>query len=314
MKHEHCAAALVRRSPGAYVSIMSKEISTETGADAAQPEKIRRRRGLAARLRRLVRPPKSVSVLRLYGPIGTGGRFSRSLTHAALEQDIERAFAASRLAAVALAINSPGGAPAQSALIARHIRRLAKEKSVPVIAFCEGVAASGGYMLACAADEIYADEHSIVGSIGVVSASFGFEDAIGRIGVRRRLHTAGENKSLLDPFSPEKPEQVERLKGFQREIHARFIDLVRESRGDRLSDGEPLFEGDVWVGAQAQALGLIDGVGHLRPIMQARFGKEVRFREIAPKKGLLGPFGGASAVDQVPGALETRAAFGRFGL
>ncbi len=261
-----------------------------------------------------------ISVLRLYGAIGAPrGIGGRSLSHPPLERAIEAAFASKRVRAVALAINSPGGAPGQSSLIARHIRRLADEKEIPVIAFCEDVAASGGYLLACSADEIYVNEYSIAGSIGVISASFGAQEAIRRIGIERRVHTAGNHKVLMDPFREEKPEDIERLKSLQRDIHARFIDWVKGSRGDRLTDDEPLFEGDVWVGQRAVEVGLADGVGELRPVLQERFGRDITFREHGGRKGgliarLMDRRVGADIADGAAEALEARLAWGRFGL
>ncbi len=267
----------------------------------------------------------TVAVLRLYGAIGAPqGLGGRTLSHPPLEKAIEAAFAGKRTKAVALAINSPGGAPGQSSLIARHIRRLADEKEIPVIAFCEDVAASGGYLLACAADEIYVNEYSIAGSIGVISASFGAQEAIRRIGIERRVHTAGERKVLMDPFSEQTAADVARLKALQRDIHARFIDWVKTSRGERLRDGEPLFEGDVWVGARAVEVGLADGVGELRPVLRERFGKDVRFREHGVRRGGLvarlfnrGVSArdiGAGAADAALDAAESRLAWARYGL
>ncbi len=270
-----------------------------------------------------------ISVLRLYGAIGASrGIGGRGLSHPPLEKAIDAAFEGKRVKAVALAINSPGGAPGQSSLIARHIRRLADEKEIPVIAFCEDVAASGGYLLACAADEIFVNEYSIAGSIGVISASFGAQDAIKRIGIERRIHTAGEHKVLMDPFSEEKPEDVARLKALQKEIHARFIAWVKGSRRDRLVEGVKFFEGDVWVGEQAVEVGLADGVGELQPQMKQRFGKDVTFKEYGgAKRGLLsrlmgrgvtgptlGTDIGAGAADATLDAVEQRLAWGRYGL
>lgn len=233
------------------------------------------------------RPPQ-VSVLRLYGPIGTGGRFSQTIAHAPLEKAIDRAFEGKRVKAVALVINSPGGSPAQSGLIARQIRRLADEKDIPVLAFCEDVAASGGYLLACAADEIFVDEYTVIGSVGVISASFGAVEAIDKIGIERRVHTAGKSKSLMDPFREEKPEDVARLDRMLHVIHERFIAWVKGSRGARLKDDVTYFEGDIWVGQEAVDLGVADAVGHLRPVIADRFGKEAALNEVSARKpGLL---------------------------
>jgi signal peptide peptidase SppA len=276
-------------------------------------------------LRRFQEPPPVVSVLRLAGVIGGLGRFRRGLNLASQAHLIERAFKTPRLGAVALAVNSPGGSPVQSALIGQRIRALAEEKEVPVIAFCEDVAASGGYWLACAADEIYAHESSIIGSIGVISAGFGFPELLSKIGVERRIHTAGERKSMLDPFRAEQTEDVERLKSIQSDIHHGFKDYVRARRGERLKGDEAeLFNGEFWTGRRAAELGLVDGLGDLRQVMRARFGEKVRLRVIdGPRRWRL-PFGIASGA--VPGpdlataahalveAAEERALWSRYGL
>ncbi|MFV0475841.1 MAG: S49 family peptidase [Pikeienuella sp.] len=263
----------------------------------------------------LIKRPPLVSVLPLHGAIGVGG-YGRSLSDAALAPLIRRAFAPKRLAAVALSINSPGGSPAQTALIAARIRRLAEEKSVPVFAFCEDVAASGGYWLATAADEIYADASSIIGSIGVIFAGFGFQDLIARHGVERRVHTAGRSKSMLDPFRPEREEDVERILRLQGVIHDNFIAQVRARRGAKLADAD-LFTGEIWVGPEAEAVGLIDGLGHLVPVMKARFGDKIRFNVIAPKRSLARRLGAPSLEETITGAgalVEERALFARYGL
>lgn len=255
----------------------------------------------------------SVSVLRLEGVIGGGGRLGApSMTDTGLAPLIETAFRRGRPKAVALAINSPGGSAAQSSLIAARIRRLADEKGLPVHAFVEDVAASGGYWLATAADRIHVDANSIVGSIGVIFASFGFQEFIARYGVERRVHTAGEDKSLLDPFRPERAEDVERLKRLQAMIHENFIAQVRARRGDRLG-GDNLFTGDVWLGQAGIEVGLADEVGHLVPTMRALYGKKVRFRVIAQRRSLLRRLrlpGAAEALADV----EARALWSRFGL
>lgn len=271
----------------------------------------------------VLKPGPVVSVLRLYGAIGLTGPIGRGLDDESLAPLVERAFAPRRLKAVALAINSPGGSPVQSALIAARIRRLAAEKKVPVFAFCEDLAASGGYWLACAADEIHADANAILGSIGVVTASFGAPEAIARIGIERRVHTAGKRKTMLDPFRPEDPEDIARLKRLQKGIHDNFIAHVRASRGDRLKgDDETLFSGDIWLADEARALGLIDGIGHLVPTMKAKFGDKVRFHVARPRRSLLQRLGapggdtlGAGAVAQgVMAAIEERALWARYGL
>ncbi|MEO0679033.1 MAG: S49 family peptidase [Pseudomonadota bacterium] len=270
---------------------------------------------LRKRLRRLLRRTPRVNVLRLYGAIGLPGR-GPGLSDAGMASAIEAAFAG-KPAAVALAVNSPGGSPVQSALIAARIRRLAEEKKVPVIAFCEDVAASGGYWLACAAEEIFADASSVVGSIGVIYAGFGAHELLQRNGIERRVHTAGERKLILDPFQPEREEDVAVLRDLQDEVHAAFIDHVKARRGDRLSAEETLFDGSIRVGARAQAAGLIDGLGHLIPTLKARFGEETTFRDFGPRRSLAQRFGLASlAAEATQGALDTaeaRAAWARFG-
>ena len=276
---------------------------------------------------KLKNPPPVVAVLRLSGAIGAFGPIRSGLTLAGLESTIERAFKLPRLATVALSINSPGGSPVQSDLIARRIRDLAAEKDVPVVAFCEDVAASGGYWLACAADEIFARDSSIVGSIGVISASFGFPDLMKRIGVERRIHTSGDKKSMLDPFGKEDPKDVARLKAIQEDIHEDFRSLVRARRGPRLKgDDKTLFSGEFWTGRKAVELGLIDGLGELRQTMRARFGDKVILRRVdsaAPwwrrrmGLGAAGSTGLFEPRDWASGALaavEERALWSRYGL
>jgi serine protease SohB len=254
-----------------------------------------------------------VSVLRLEGVIGGGGRFGMpAMTDAGLAPLIEAAFRRGRPKAVALAINSPGGSPAQSSLIAARIRRLADERKMPVHAFVEDVAASGGYWLATAADRIHLDPNSIVGSIGVITASFGFPEFLARHGVERRVYTAGADKSLLDPFRPERPEDVERLKRLQAVIHANFIGQVRARRGSRLS-GDDLFSGDIWVGQAGVDVGLADEIGHLVPVMRRLYGDKVRFNVLAPRRPLFRRLGLPGVTDALD-AVEARAHWARFGL
>jgi signal peptide peptidase SppA len=245
-----------------------------------------------------------------------------------MENPLSRAFGQERLTAVALSINSPGGAPTQSALVGNRIRELASrntDNKVPVLAFCEDVAASGGYWLACAADEIYAHPTSVVGSIGVLSRGFGLHELLNRYGIERRLHTAGEHKSRLDPFLPEKPEDVEWLKALQGRLHEQFIQWVRDRRGGKLSTDTELFDGEVWLGDKAAELGLVDGVGTLREVVTKRFpGAEIT--AVEPRKPLLARLGlapaagtqrsgsGADLVLAALDALEQRAAWARFGL
>jgi serine protease SohB len=270
-----------------------------------------------------------VPVVRLAGVIGFSTPLRPGLTMVGIARALDRAFAMRNAAAVALAINSPGGSPAQSHLIFRRIRELAEEKNLRVIAFVEDAAASGGYMIACAADEIIADPYSIVGSIGVVGGSFGFDKLIAKIGIERRLYTSGEHKAMLDPFLPENPGDVERLKTLQREIHDDFIALVKSRRGDKLGGPQDsLFTGEYWTGRRALEFGLIDGIGDLRSTLRQRFGDKVFMPPISADRGLLGRrvFGvgrdelmgaglaQASLADDMISALEARALWARYGL
>jgi serine protease SohB len=258
----------------------------------------------------LSRRAPRVAVIRLTGVIASG---TRGLSDATLAPLVERAFRRGKPAAVALVVNSPGGSAAQSSLIAARIRRLAEERKVPVHAFVEDVAASGGYWLATAADEIWADESSLLGSIGVIYAGFGLDRLIERVGVERRIHTAGRSKSFLDPFRPEKPEDVERLKALQEPIHDSFVAHVRNRRGARLATGADLFTGDIWVGRQAVELGLADGIGHLVPKMREVFGAKVRFMPYERRRPLLSRLGMTLAEGALSG-VEERALWARYGL
>lgn len=270
--------------------------------------------GVLGRLRELVRPRRPVvAVVPMNGAIMAGGRIGRAFDDEQLGPVIERAFRVRDVKAVALAINCPGGSAVQSNMIADRIRRLAAEKDVPVVAFCADVAASGGYWLACAADEIYADAGSIVGSIGVIAASFGFSEAIAKLGVERRVHTSGENKSFWDPFRPEEAQDVERLHRLQKAIHRQFIDWVKARRGDKLAEGGDLFTGEFWAGEEAAKLGLVDGIGHLVPVMKGRYGDKTRFRVFTRKRPLLGRLGMAGA-DTLADELQARGLFARYGL
>lgn len=235
------------------------------------------------------------------------------LSDEAMAPAIERAFRKGKPKAVALVLNSPGGSPVQSALIAARIRRLADEKDLPVHAFVEDVAASGGYWLATAADHIWADENSIVGSIGVISAGFGAQVLLERQGIERRVYTAGKSKSTLDPFKPEKKEDVARLKIILEGMHGSFISHVKARRGDRLTTDTDLFTGEFWRAEQGAELGLVDGIGHLVPKMQELYGDKVRFARYGRKKGLFQRFG-AQLADEALGFVEERAAYARFGL
>lgn len=261
-----------------------------------------------------------IPAVRLHGVIGSVGLRGQGMTLAALEPVLARAFAEKRAPAVALLVNSPGGSPVQSSLIAGRIRQLAKEKNRQVLAFVEDVAASGGYWLACAADEIFVDPASILGSIGVVSAGFGFDGAIARLGIERRLYSTGEHKGMLDPFRPERPEDVAMLRDIQAGIYAAFKAHVRERRGARLKgDDAGLFDGRIWAGADAVALGLADGIGDVRSIVRQRFGKEAKLRPMGRPRPWwqrrLGVDAAAAAlVSGVAGALEERAMWARYGL
>jgi len=253
--------------------------------------------------------PALVPVIRLQGTIAAG---PRGLSDAALAPLIERAFARGKPAAVALVINSPGGSAVQSSLIAARIRRLAEEKGVPVHAFVEDVAASGGYWLACAADQIWVDASSIVGSIGVIFASFGFPELMAKQGVERRVVTAGRSKSFADPFLPQKPEDIERLRALQTPIHQAFIDHVKARRGTRLAEAD-LFNADIWVGQGAAEVGLVDGIGHLVPKMKALYGDKVRLVPYGQRRSLMQRAGLSLATDAVS-AIEDRALWARYGL
>jgi signal peptide peptidase SppA len=233
---------------------------------------------------RLWQRPPVVSVLRFEGVIMPRSRRG-GISLASHSAAIEKAFRASRLAAVAIVVNSPGGSPVQSALLYRRIRQLAEQKGVPVIAFAEDVAASGGYWLALAGDEIFSEETSLLGSIGVISAGFGFYQLIGRLGIERRLHTAGERKSLLDPFLPEDAKDVDRLTALQNDIHESFKEHVRARRAGKIGvDDEGLFTGEILTGRMAVDRGLVDGIGELRAVIQARYGDKVRLRPIPAER------------------------------
>ncbi len=267
-----------------------------------------------------------VPVVRLTGIVGFSTPLRPGLTLAGLARTLDRAFALRQAAAVALVVNSPGGSPVQSHLIFRRIRQLAEQHRRRVIAFIEDAGASGGYMIACAADEIVADQHSIVGSIGVVGGSFGFDKAIAKLGVERRLYTSGEHKAMLDPFLPENPDDVERLKKLQREIHDDFIALVKSRRAGKLASHDDLFSGAYWTGRRALELGLIDAIGDLRSVLRERFGDKVVTPLVSAERGwfrrrLLGTTGEPLAVparlalaEDLISALEARAIWARFGL
>jgi signal peptide peptidase SppA len=276
---------------------------------------------------RLRRNKAVVPVVRLSGVIGAVTPLRPGMSLAGVARMLERAFAVKNAKAVALVINSPGGSPVQSRQIYLRIRQLAEEKKLPVLVFVEDVAASGGYMIACAGDEIFCDPSSILGSIGVVGGSFGFQELIKKLGVERRLYTAGAHKAMLDPFLPENPDDVSRVKALQREIHDIFIALVKGSRGTRLKGADDvLFSGEYWAGETSISLGLADAIGDLRSILRARYGEKVQTPLIAPASGMLsGLLGRRSAgagnvwegVSSLPeeaiSAFETRAIWAKFG-
>ena len=253
----------------------------------------------------------TVAVVRLAGAIAQGTR--GTLNDAGIGPVLDRAFTRGKPKAVALIVNSPGGSPVQSSLIGARIRRLSEEKGVPVHAFVEDVAASGGYWIACAADDIWTDPTSVVGSIGVISAGFGLQGLIDRWGVERRVHTAGRSKSMMDPFRPEKPEDVARLERILEQIHGSFIDHVKARRGVRLAEGEDLFTGEIWVGERAREVGLTDGVAHLEPKMRSLYGKDVRFRRYGQRRPFLRRFG-ADLLADAAAVAEERALYARYGL
>lgn len=270
-----------------------------------------------------------VPVVRLSGIIGAVTPLRPGMTLAGVARVLERAFSVRNAKAVALVINSPGGSPVQSRQIYLRIKQLAAEKKLKVLVFVEDVAASGGYMIACAGDEIFCDPSSILGSIGVVGGTFGFQEAIKRLGIERRLYTAGAHKAMLDPFLPENPDDVARLKALQREIHQIFIALVKESRGARLKGADDtLFTGEYWAGESSIALGLADGIGDIRSILRARYGEKVLTPVIAQPSGLLSGLLGrkspgagqhsamesmAGLPDELISAVETRAIWAKFG-
>ncbi len=265
---------------------------------------------------------QTVAVLRLNGVIATGSRFRSGINLAGLSSDLDRAYKLRNLKAVALTINSPGGSPVQSALIATRRRTLADKKGIPVFAFAEDVAASGGYWLACSADEIFADQNSIIGSIGVIYASFGFQGLLKWLGIERRTYTRGDDKLMLDPFLEEDPDDVSRLQALQTDVHDSFKAYVRERRGVKLKgeDGQ-LFNGQVWTGRKAVELGLVDGVGDLHSVMRQRYGDGVKLHVINRRRGWFSR--GLALPVNIPNgtwiedlimAVETREYWRRFGL
>jgi signal peptide peptidase SppA len=302
---------LVTLEAGPYMASMALLDRLPTSLRRLLPRRLRAQRPL-------------VTAVRLSGAIGAAVPLRTGLSITGVAPMLERAFSAPDLRAVALVVNSPGGSPAQSHLIFKRVRALAEEKKVPVFTFVEDAAASGGYMIACAGDEIFADPSSVVGSIGVVSASFGLDRFIERFGIERRVHTAGKNKAMLDPFRPEDPKDVERLKALQARIHDMFVRLVKTRRGTKLQTENPdLFTGAFWVGDEAAELGLVDGIGDIRSVLRERFGEKVEIRVIPPARPnflarLLNrnPLAPESLFDprDALAAVEERAAWARLGL
>ena len=259
---------------------------------------------------------KIVPHVRLTGIIGSAGKFKQGMELANQRDILKKAFSVKKITHVAISINSPGGSPVQSHLIYSYIRQLAEKNKVKVIIFAEDVAASGGYFIACAGDEIYANSSSIIGSIGVISASFGFKDLIQKIGVERRVYTAGKNKSTLDPFLDEKKEDIERLKNIQLDLHKDFIDVVEKSRGSKLNKSDvELFSGEFWSGSKAKNLGLIDGIGNAHEILRDKFGEDVIIKKFEKSKGWLSQKLSSSSnqVDQIASILDERSIWQRYG-
>ena len=260
---------------------------------------------------------KIISHIKLTGIIGNVGKFRQGIEYSGQEDIIKKAFSVKKAQAVAVTINSPGGSPVQSHLIYKYIREQAKKHKKKVIVFAEDVAASGGYLIACSGDEIYANSSSIIGSIGVIYSSFGFKDLIQKIGVQRRVYTAGKNKSTLDPFLEEKDEDIKRLKNIQLELHQDFIDVVEKSRGSKLKkeSGIELFSGEFWSGKKAIELGLIDGIGNAEQILREKFGEEVLIKKFEKTKGWLAKKLSTSEdhADKLVSILEERSIWQRYG-
>ena len=257
--------------------------------------------------------------VRLTGVIGNAGRFNKGMDLAGQQDILKKAFSIKKIKYVAISINSPGGSPVQSHLIYSYIRQLAEKKKIKVLIFAEDVAASGGYLISCAGDEIYANSSSIIGSIGVISASFGFKELIKKMGIERRIYTAGKNKSTLDPFVDEKEEDIKRLKDIQLELHADFIKVVETSRGKKLRDPEKnnIFTGEFWTGASALKLGLIDGIGNADQILKEKFGEKAVIKKFEKQKSWLGQKLSASVEGQLSNTLnsmEEKSVWQKFGL
>jgi signal peptide peptidase SppA len=257
--------------------------------------------------------------IRLTGVIGSAGRFKQGIDFSGQQEIIKKAFSFKKAKNIAVSINSPGGSPVQSHLIHDYIRQMAKKNKKKVIVFAEDVAASGGYLIACAGDEIYANSSSIIGSIGVISASFGFQDAIKKIGVQRRVYTAGKNKSTLDPFKEEKEEDIERIKKLQLELHSDFIEVVKKSRGSKLKEPEKnnTFTGEFWSGSTSMKLGLIDGIGNAEKILREKFGEDIIIKKLEKQKSFLAKKLSSSLdnqIDNIASVIEERALWQKFGL
>ncbi|MDC3106625.1 S49 family peptidase [Candidatus Pelagibacter sp.] len=260
---------------------------------------------------------KIVAHLRLNGVIGNAGKFRQGIDFEGQEELIKKAFSLKKAICVAITVNSPGGSPVQSHLIYKFIRQEAKKNKKKVIVFAEDVAASGGYLISCAGDEIYANSSSIIGSIGVIYSSFGFTELIKKIGIDRRVHTAGKNKSTLDPFLEEKKEDIERLKTIQLDLHKDFIDVVEKSRGPKLNKSEvELFSGEFWSGSKAKELGLIDGIGNIYEILKEKFGEDIEIKKFKKSKGWLSQKLSSSnnQVDQLANILDEKSIWQRYGL
>jgi len=256
-----------------------------------------------------------IAHIKLNGIIGNAGKFKEGIDFSGQEEIITKAFSLKKAKVVAITINSPGGSPVQSHLIYKFIREQAKKKKKKVIVFAEDVAASGGYLIACSGDEIYANSSSIIGSIGVIYSSFGFTELIKKIGVQRRVHTAGKNKSTLDPFLDEKNEDIERLKAIQLDLHKDFIKVVEESRGAKLKKSEiELFSGEFWSGSKAKDLGLIDGIGNANEVLKEKFGDDVIIKKFEKSKGWLAKkISSTNQMDQFANILEERSIWQRYG-
>ncbi len=268
---------------------------------------------------KIFKKKKIIPHIRLSGIIGSVGRFKQGINFSGQQEIIDKAFSFKKAPVIAVSINSPGGSPVQSHLIYSYIKKLAKKNKKKVLVFAEDVAASGGYLIACAGDEIYANSSSIVGSIGVISASFGFQNAIKKIGIERRVYTAGKNKSTLDPFKEENEEDIQRLKKIQLELHSDFINVVKTSRGSKLIDTEKnnTFTGEFWSGSSSLKLGLIDGLGNAEQILKDKFGEEVIIKKLEKPKGFLAKKLSATAenqFDNIVNILEERAQWQKFGL